>query len=249
MSETKQQVMDFASYKELMEQAAKSIMSTEQGDSNSISFQAGQLKFNGEVIPGNKTDVVIVHSIHENQFFPGRYDPKKIVSPACWAVAVAEKDMAPDPEKVTKAEATNCASCPLNEWGSDPDGGKGKACKNTRRLAMISASNLGDLEAAELAFARLPVMSVANWSKYVTQIGNVVKRPPFGVITELSVVPDSRSQFKVCFTFKGLVPDEVLEHAISLHEQAKTAILFGYAKNQEEFEQAAPTPAKGKGKF
>ena len=36
---------------------------------------------------------------------------------------------------VPKPQHTVCATCPKNQWGSDPRGGKGKACGDSRRLA------------------------------------------------------------------------------------------------------------------
>lgn len=245
MSETTQ-VAKPIDYAALMAQAAQQAMEQEKPDNKFVSFKSGVLSFNGAAAPGNKVDIVVLGAAFENQYFPHRYDPNKILSPDCYAVSHHEDDLAPIAEDCTAPFHTDCATCPNNAWESDPNGGKGKACKNTRRLAMVLASNIGD-PSADIMYARLPVTSVANWSKYVTQIGNVVKRPPFGVITELSVVPDVKSQFKVCFQFKGLIDDQGLEMIVPLQEQASKDILFGYPKNAAE---PAPVAApKGKGKI
>jgi hypothetical protein len=235
--------------KALMEKAAVQAMQAEKPDNKFISFKSGVLSYNGNVAPGNKIQVIIVGNCFENQYFPGKYDPNKLASPDCYAVAHDEDELAPVPEDCTKAVSPSCTDCPLNEWESDPNGGKGKACKNTRRLGMIVASQVGDSMNAEVAYARLPVTSVANWAKYVNQIGNVVKRPPWGVITEMSVIPDMKSQFKVCFQFVGIVEDQHLEDVHRLYDATYKAILFGYPKNDEKAQEEFVTKtaaAKGK---
>ena len=234
-------------FNDLMQKAAQEAMSQEKADNKFISFKSGMLAFNGQVAPGNKILCVVVAAAHENTYYAEKYDPKKLRSPDCWAVALGEEDMAPKADKVGKPQNATCDGCPMNEWESDPNGGKGKACKNTRRLALILASDLDNALGADVMYARLPVTSVKNWSKYVTQIGSVVKRPSWAVITELSVVPDVKSQFKVNFNFNALVPDAQLEAACALSERMRTDILFDYDKNSDD--EPAPAPAKGKAKF
>lgn len=245
MSETKQ-VSTPIDYAKLMAEAAARAVEQEKPDNKFISFKSGMLALNGNAVPGNKMDVIIVGVAFENQYYPHKYDPNNVLSPDCYAVALTEDDLAPIDADCTNAVHSDCESCKLNEWESDPNGGKGKACKNTRRLAIIPAAEIDNLDGADVLYARLPVTSVANWAKYVTQIGNVVKRPAFGVITELSVIPDIKSQFKVCFQFKALLPDNVLEHVVPVHERIKKEILFGYPKNDQEQFETPKTPAKKK---
>ena len=233
--------------KKLMQESAAKAMEQEKPDNKFVSFKSGVLSYNGNAAKDNKIQVIIVGSAFENQYFPDRYDPNKVVSPTCWAVAHEEDDLAPYQDECTKAHHTDCESCDFNEWESDPAGGRGKACKNTRRLAMITLDQLGN-PAADVVYARLPVTSVANWSKYVTQIGNVVKRPAWGVITEMSTVPDAKSQFKVGFQFMGLVEDEHLEGIHALYDKVYEDILFPNPRNPEP-EVAAAQPAKGTKKF
>jgi hypothetical protein len=45
-------------------------------------------------------------------------------------------------ETAEKKQHTNCRSCPMNQFGSDPDGGKGKACKNMKRLHILFEKEL-----------------------------------------------------------------------------------------------------------
>ena len=233
--------------KKLMAEAAARAVEEEKPDNKFISFKSGVLSLNGNAAKDNKIQVAIVGWCFENQFFPGKYDPKNIVSPECWAVGHVEDDLTPDPE-CNKVVAPDCYDCAYNEWESDLAGGKGKACKNIRRLAMILQPDIGKPMEADVLFARLPVTSVANWAKYVAQIGNVVKRPAWGVLTEVSVVPDMKTQFKVGFQFMGLIEDEHLEGIHTLYDKVYKDILFPNPRNPEP-EVAAAQPAKGTKKF
>lgn len=235
-------------YAALMAKAAAEQASVEKPDNKFISFKSGMLSFNGNVAPGNKLKCVIVGSAFENAYFPNVYDADKVVSPDCYAVGHTEDELAPNNE-ATNPVSPGCAGCPHNQWVENAKGKSSKACKNVRRIALIQESDLANAAQADIMYAKLPVMSVANWSKYVNQITNVVKRPSWGVVTEMSVVPDVKSQFRVCFQFAGLVPDEALEGCYGLYERVYKEILFDYPKNKPEAEKPAPKAASKPGKY
>lgn len=88
-------------------------------------------------IPGGATSqgplsLVILDWRITHAYYTGIYDPAKLKSPDCWAISET-LHCAPDPQKVKTVKHSDCTSCPFNEWGSR---GKGKACKETRRLAV-----------------------------------------------------------------------------------------------------------------
>lgn len=76
---------------------------------------------------------VILDWVTANIWFEGLYNPKDIKPPACFAIGRTVSELAPSVHSPKKQHET-CKGCPQNEWGSHPQGGKGKACKNTRRL-------------------------------------------------------------------------------------------------------------------
>ena len=93
-----------------------------------LSFKAGVLTINGNKVGGNALDCIVIANIHENALYVGKYDSQNPQSPECFAFAETEDNLAPHPS-VKNPRAENCAECPNNAWGSDPDGGRGKACK------------------------------------------------------------------------------------------------------------------------
>lgn len=47
-----------------------------------------------------------------------------------------------DPLEKGVSERRACASCPMNQWGSDPKGGKGKACTEKMMLFMLRETEM-----------------------------------------------------------------------------------------------------------
>lgn len=228
-----------------MAKEAQTAAAQERPDNNWISFKSGILSLNGNVAKDNRVQVIIFDSAYENALYTKPYDPKVIVSPDCWAIGRDEAEMAPT-NAVPNPVSPACPSCPNNQWNSDPSGGKGKACKNVRRIAMIQASDLDKGVAAEILFARIPTMSIKNWATYVTQIANVVRRPSWGVVTELSLVPDTKSQFQVKFSYVDSIHEDHLGLIKAIKEACGDGLLAEYTANTE-VEHGSPVPVKGKG--
>lgn len=236
-------------YAKLMAEAAAAAAKTERAPSAFISFKSGILAIDDQPIPGNKIKCVILGSLHENDYFPGKFDASTPVSPDCWALSRDEDTMAPTDE-VTNKQNYACHDCPRNQWPATR--GQPKECKNIRRLALVDAKVITSEDAlsAKVWYARLPVTSVANWKQYVVQIANVVNRPSWGVVTELSVVPDIKSQFKVNLMFHGLVPDNRLEILSRMSEsELKDGLWFSYPKNVTKAEEPVPTAKPASKKF
>jgi len=225
-------------------------MEASSGGGKFFSLKAGLLSYNNAPLPGNQMAVVILDGILENVHYAGKFEEGNPSSPDCYAFGRDEKAMTPHPNVIEAGtqQAEGCIGCPLNEWGS-ADTGKGKACRNTRRLAMVSAgtfdqqgrfqAKLDDLTEQEMAFMKLPVTSIKGYAAYVKGLAASHKRPPHGMITKVRVVPDTQTQFKVLFEAIAPIGNENMELVMSLHEQAKAAIEFPYQAYEAP---AAPAP-------
>lgn len=203
-----------------------------------FSVRGGQLSFDGVPIPNNRMAVIVIDSIIENVFYPGKYNPDEPQGPACFAFGRSEKDLAPDAMS-SDPQSEQCIGCPRNEWGSS-DMGRGKACRNTRRIALLPAGNLSDdgrleelydvehFKTAQPGYMKLPVTSVKGFASYVKQIGAAMARPPFAIITRVSVIPDPKTQFKVVFEPLKEAPTELLGTLVTRHNEISGAIAFPY---------------------
>lgn len=231
-----------ASWQEELNQMAVATAAVEKPQGNWVSFKGGQLVIGGSPMKDNKVPVVVIHSVFENQLYANKYNPNDQQPPICYAFGEDDTDLKPHPESA-KPQAESCAVCPNNEWGSDPGGGKGKACKNVRRLAMISADDLAldKVDKAEVAIAKLPVTSVKNWSTFASQVANVLKLPPIAVIVEMSVVPDAKTQFQVHFDLLNKVTDgAVIQKLLNRRRDTNAMVYAPYDKPVERVEGAAP---------
>lgn len=205
-----------------------------------LSTRAGVLQYNGAPVAGNKLDVVVLDAVIENAYYEGKFDPEHPVAPVCFAFAREEDELKPH-EKSFKPQHDTCKGCPRNEFGT-ADTGRGKACKNVRRLALITADAAQDPKTvadAEVAFLKLPVMSIKPWAAYVRTLDAALNRPTWGVISELAVVPDTKSQFKVVFAQRGVLSQKQLEGVFPKVKAIEDEIMFPYTYTEPESKPAA----------
>lgn len=219
-----------------------------------LSARGGILSFGEEEMPGNQACVIVLDAVREHTFYADKFDEDNPQSPICYAFGRGGEEMGPHPSMQADLnyfapQSDDCAKCKWNEWGS-ADKGRGKACQNRRRLALIPAGYYNpkrgskdcDLElysdpkhfqTADIAFIKLPVMSVKNWSKYVTQLSSSVRRPPHGVITRLFLEPDPKSQYRVHFEMIEEIPDDLAQIIMRRHEEASSQLITGYSPPEE----------------
>ncbi len=223
-----------------------------------LSTRGGILKFGNEELPGNQAAVIILDSVRENTYYAERFSEDNPQAPICYAYGDgpdADETMAPHTSMQTdlsyfKPQSDTCKSCKWNEWGS-ADQGRGKACQNRRRLALVPAGyyepkrGSRDMElhiftdpkhfqTCEIAFVKLPVMSVKLWAAYVNHISASVHRPPMAVITRLSLEPDPKSQYRCYFEMLEQLPNELASIIMGRAEEAKKSIMAGYRPPQED---------------
>lgn len=183
-------------------QHAKDTAADERPSISKLSTAGGILKYAGNAVPGNSLDVVILAAIYRNVYYSDRYNPNDIKNPDCFALAIDDDGMAPH-ENVKTPKAPDCAECPLGQWKSDPNGGKGKACKQSRRLVIIPAAACESAETvkkAEMALIDMPVTSAKNYANFVNALAASAQVPPWAAIANIKVEPDAKTQFKVNLT-------------------------------------------------
>ena len=113
--------------------------------------------------PRNSIDVVILganpilsKTWYENGFEDGNTNP-----PDC----MSTNGIVPD-QGVPKKQAVACAGCPRNAWNTDPQGGKGKACKDHRRLAIVPLPDIKNEALGGPILLRCPATSIADLSAF-----------------------------------------------------------------------------------
>ena len=221
---------------------------------NFFGLKGGILTYDGAPIPNNKMCVVILDGLLENVYFSEAYDPDSPASPKCYAFGREETSMVPHPSVVERGDAQHekCSGCKWNAFGT-ADQGKGKACRNTRRLAMIPAGTFNNdkltlftkpeqFTSSGIVYMKLPVTSVKDYSAFVKQLAVIMKKPPFAVATLVSLVPDAKTQFKVTFQAHQELPSILIPTLMLRHDEAVKAIDFPYPQFTET--EAAPVEKK-----
>lgn len=111
---------------------------------------------------------------------------------ACWKEVGTANSNPPDCSSVDGKTGTGsevlgiesgqaCATCPYNQWGSDPRGGRGKHCKNMVRLAALPKGYVFPV------IISLPPTSISNWANYIQRLMNRGTRTYYGVVTSIKL--------------------------------------------------------------
>jgi hypothetical protein len=251
-----------ANWQEEMEKAALAQVQSEDTAATSggkfFSMKAGVLQIDDTPLPGNQMACIIVDSVMENVYYEEAYDAEQRSPPTCYAFGRDADTMQPHEEVDKHEEFTRqsdlCKNCIQNEWGSAARG-KGKACSNRRRLAIIPAGTYskagknGGFELdlfddaslfanAELSYMKLPVMSVKGYAQYLKQVAEMLKKPTWAVFTRIYLEPDPKSQFRVKFELIEEVDEELLPVLYAKHNAAKGEIEFPYIPRSDDEDEA-----------
>jgi hypothetical protein len=162
------------------------------GGGKGLSFRGGVMSLGGVDI-GHETDVLIVGYVPERQYFTGDYDASNTTAPNCYSF----DGVAPHPSVAQPLHET-CKGCPMDEFGSARVG-KGKACKEGRRLAIIPADKEPASD-AQLYTARVSTMNVPAFDAYETVLESAGKTV-FESITKLTCHADKGTQYKLGFSW------------------------------------------------
>lgn len=226
---------------------AKAIEESAGLGGNWITMRAGIMKFQNNEVKGSEMEVVIIDHLLENSYYPEKFEADTPVSPICFAFGTKSEDMKPH-EASEKPQSDTCAKCKWNAFGT-ADTGRGKACKNTRRLAMIHSdalANADEVKATPIALTKLPVTSAKGWGLYVQKAANVLNTHPIGLITKFMARPDADTQVKASFEMVEQVKDDdLLDALMARREEAREQLMRPYSVNAER--TAKPTgkaPAK-----
>lgn len=252
-NQEEQMSTEVTKYDEKFAEMAAGYTSGERVTGSFISTKGGLLTFGDEAMPGNQICCVVLDYVQERTFYAEKYNPDReaALPPICYAFKRNDDDeeMAPHPSMQAdlsyfKPQNDICKTCPNNVFGT-ADTGRGKACSERRRLALLPAgyytprrgSRDFDLhfiedpahyESADIAYLKLPVTSVKEWAKYVTQLASSLRLPPVAVVTRIYIEPDVKHQFHIKFEMVEKLPNTMYDIIVQRHEEAKAGIIFGY---------------------
>ena len=155
---------------------------------NQIRLSPGKFTLpDGTSTPG-PLELVVVDFVSKNTYYTEGFDPKNIVPPTCFAIGTDIKSMVPSPNSpVNQNHGGDCAGCPQNQWESDPKGGRGKACKNSRLTAVLPPDATSETPMWLLATSPTGVKS---FDAFVASVATMYEMPPVGSIVTVSLNPN-----------------------------------------------------------
>jgi len=237
---TKKALVSMADIEKQMAADARNEYDSEKtgGGGLQIGIRGSEFRMNGEDL-GDEMDVVVVATAYEHAWYDSAYNPDDPQPPACFAIGEDEDDLAPHADS-PNPQADSCADCELNEWGSS-ETGRGKACKNSRRLALLAAGEDG-IALGEMPTIKVPPASLRNYSGYAKRSTKTTGRPTYGLITKIGF--DETADYEtLTFELAGKIDDvEDMQGILGLRETAQELVLepfdtSGY-KDPEELRKA-----------
>lgn len=233
---------------QMMEIAQQGVEAEKSPGFTAISIRNSKFRVDDLALP-NPLRVVILNAAFENNFYEGKFDQKATAAPICTALGYDSEALAPPADLKTKVqdvcgEPGEPGCCPNNEWAS-ADTGRGKACKNGRKLAVILADEKNYAKATVYVL-HVPPKSLSNVTKYIKNLGKVMHLPTFGVITALSFDEDEEYplvELTAVAPFDMEQDQDRLSALMSLHHKTKAELVRPFVRKEEEAK-----PAEGKKK-
>lgn len=170
---------------------------------------------------GTKTrealQLVVVDFVSRNEYYEDVYNKDEITPPACFAIHPEPKQLAPSANSPDK-QCDDCASCPMNQFGSAPTGA-GKACKNTRLLAVLPPDADDETEIWTL---KVSPTAIKAFDGFVASVNRAFQLPPVGVVVTVSF-SDAKDYPSLEFTDPQ--PNNNVAVHFGRHEEAREMLL------------------------
>ncbi len=155
---------------------------TQPAGGNAIRLSPGKFTLPDGTTTAGPLELVVVDFTSKNLFYEGNYDPKNIVPPNCFALGNDIKNMVPS-TNAPEPQAKDCGTCPNNQFGSSGDG---KACKNSRVLAVLPPD--ADEDTPMWILATSPTAN-KSFDGMVSSVARLFEMPPVGVVVTVSLDP------------------------------------------------------------
>lgn len=174
-------------------------------------------------------------------YYKGGYQDGANAAPDCWSA----NGIIPDASVQNKCNKT-CADCPMNAWGSrTTEAGKaGKACSDSRRIAIVPMNDLSNETLGGPMLLRVPAATLKDLKAY----GDLMSSygyPYFGVATRVSFDP-KEAYPKLVFSAIRPLTDEEGGQVIALREDKRTASVLNEVADMKAVsapaEEAAAIP-------
>lgn len=173
-------------------------------------------------------ECIVLDYVWDMIHYPGVYNSNNPQKPDCFALGretPESGDLKPH-ESVQNPQHSDCKNCPMNEWGSSPVG-KGKACKNQRRLIIVPPNFTEETEPMTLYVSPA---GLKNFDAYVARLKNEHQILPVQAVTEVSF--DSAVSYSL-LQFKFVARHDNVQLAWAMRERSQD-LLFKPVETEDK---------------
>ena len=189
----------------------------------------------GELVPATYVDLVLLKAnanLSKVYYSKGYEEGATGAKPDCFS----HDGVKPDATAATP-QSKSCAACPHNVFGTGA-GGKGKACSDSRRVAVAAAGSPG-----EPMLLRVPPASLKNLAEYARLLGEKGIPEMHCVVTRLKFESGEATP-KLVFIPKGFLDDEAFALAEEAIESDLVNQILGLAPVPGEETEPVVKPGK-----
>lgn len=185
-----------------------------------IKYKGAQHFILGDDLTVREIEIVVVAFTNTNAYYATGFVAGTVQPPLCYAIDPLPHGMIPRDNSPAK-QHHECDSCKMNQFKSHQNG-RGKACRNARRLAVLLLNNT-TVEKADLCTIDVPPTSLKAFDRYVTSLAARYGCMPVAVLTRVTLDPNetySKLNFEV---IRPLTEKEIVA-AYNWSEQAEAHI-------------------------
>lgn len=186
--------------------------------------------------PMGSIDIVILKAnpALSKTWYENGWDENSNSPPDC----ASANGVTPD-QGVPKRQSVTCANCPRNAWGTAPNGGKGKACGDHRRLAVVPTNDLDNTIFGGPMLLRCPAASLQDLATFDSKY-KAAGYPYFSMGIKVSFDPQE-SFPKLVFTAVRPLNDDEARKVVALRASDEVArVLGGHTPQTQPTAIAAP---------
>jgi hypothetical protein len=242
------------SYKDRMAALVEQTKKAEAPAGGFISTKGSRLSVGDVRLPNDTIRAIVIEYRKDNEFYPNAYVAGQSAAPICSAIVRPHEILTPwrlpkegeDLDLLTLDESGwvsdspepqvpaghGCDSCGMLEWGSaklikgKAGSGKGKACRESRRLHIFAADQCTtpeDVARAPYMTMIPPPTSLDNFKRFANEVTTVLKMPVFAAVVDITLVPNDAYMFMIEYKIVEAIRDEgILNALLTRHEQLIT---------------------------
>lgn len=177
------------------------------------------IKRPGEEDPASSINVIILkqNPADSKVYYKGNYTEGSDEKPLCYS----NNGVSPEADSV-EPQSNKCSVCPHNQWGSriSDNGGKGKACADSRRIAVAALGLINDP-----MLMRVPAASLKALGLYGDSLAK--RQVPYQLAVTKIGFDYSVAHPALTFKAEGLVDEATADQIVSVLDEAVIDRILG----------------------